>query len=167
MHIPPYHKKPTWRLFFVGVFFGSIIGYLVIIYMYGSMYEDLLKENIELTSEVNELKKQNNALLEDKEERDEESQQPLTVSSIEIIFQEPERLKMDLLIQDQLKALIRQEIDHLIGEELATLSKADQLLYSTIEHKGFELEDLTYRFSVKKIVIDSELEIVLYPESVQ
>lgn len=167
MHIPPYHKKPTWRHFFAGVFFGSIIGYLVVIYMYGTMYQDLLQENIALTSDVNELRTQNNALLQDREDQDEELNQPLTVSSIEITIEEPERLRMDLLIQDQLKSVIREEIDHLIGQDIATLDNADQLLYSTIENKGFELDDVTYYFTVQKIAITQVLKIVLYPESVQ
>lgn len=58
MHIPPYHKKKSWQRFFVGTFFGGVIAYCILLYMYGSMYENLLKQNLELHSQVSTLKNQ-------------------------------------------------------------------------------------------------------------
>lgn len=61
MHIPPYYKKESWQRFFIGAFFGAVIAYVIIMYMYGSMYEKLYEENVNFASQVNDLKKQNEA----------------------------------------------------------------------------------------------------------
>lgn len=164
MHIPPYYRRSTWQRFFVGVFFGSIISYFVLIYMYGTMYEERLAENMELASELRELKDQNAALLKDKKDLDEKSQEPLTVSSIAININEGEQLKIDRLIEIQLEEMIIEEINHLIGQEVAIINKSDQLLVSAIENKGFTIEDVTYYFDINKLMIAAEMEISVIPK---
>lgn len=164
MHIPPYYRRSTWQRFFVGAFFGSIISYFVLIYMYGTMYEERLAENMELASELRELKDQNAALLKDKKDLDEKSQEPLTVSSIAININEGEQLKIDRLIEIQLEEMIIEEINHLIGQEVAIINKSDQLLLSAIENKGFTIEDVTYYFDINKLMIAPEMEISVIPK---
>ncbi|WP_040979767.1 sporulation membrane protein YtrI [Oceanobacillus jeddahense] len=168
MHIPPYHKKTNWQLIFVGFFFGSIISYIVFTYMYGTMYEDMLKENIELSNEVTELEHTNQTLLKDKEDLSEQSKQPLTISKITIEIEDPDSMRIDLLMQDQLRALIRDEIDHVVGEEVELISRSDDLLISTIENKAFTLDSMSYQFTVSQIIaLGSELKIVVLPDSVR
>ncbi|WP_249870882.1 sporulation membrane protein YtrI [Oceanobacillus saliphilus] len=164
MHIPPYYRKPGWQRFFAGAFFGGIISYLILIYMYGTMYEQLLTENMEINSELSDLKKENEALLKDKEDLSEKQREPLTVSSISIRIVEGESLKMDRLIELQLEGMLKEEISHLIGQEIEMITKSDQLLESAIENKGFTIEDVNYYFEVKKITIASELEINVIPK---
>ncbi|MFC4022551.1 sporulation membrane protein YtrI [Oceanobacillus longus] len=164
MHIPPYHRKTTWQRFFAGAFFGGFIAYFILIYMYGTMYEELLAENMEFTSQIRDLKDQNEALLKDKEDLDEKSREPLTVSSIVITIVEGDQLKMDRLIELQLEEMIIEEINHLVGEEVDMINKSDQLLLSAIENKGFTIEDVTYYFEVNKLTIASELEVSVIPK---
>ncbi|WP_087971900.1 sporulation membrane protein YtrI [Oceanobacillus rekensis] len=164
MHIPPYHRNSTWQRFFVGAFFGSIISYFILIYMYGTMYEERLTENMELASELRELKIQNEALLKDKEDLDEKSQEPLSVSSISITIHEGEQLKIDRLIEIQLEELIIEEVNHLVGQEIEVINKSDQLLISAIENKGFTIEDVTYYFEINKLYISPELKISVIPK---
>ncbi|GIO22402.1 sporulation membrane protein YtrI [Oceanobacillus sp. J11TS1] len=167
MHVPPYHKKPGWQLIFVGFFFGSIISYIIFIYMYGTMYDEILKENIELSNEVTELQHTNQTLLKDKEDLSEQTKQPLTISKITIQIEDPDSAKIDLLMQDQLRALIHEEINHVIGEEVELISRSDQLLTSTIENKAFTLDGLSFYFVVQRIVYGPELKISILPDSVQ
>lgn len=164
MHIPPYHRTATWQRFLVGAFSGGIVAYFILMYMYGTMYEDLLKENLELTSQVKELKDQNEALLNDNEDLNEKSSEPLTVSSVDITISGVAQLKMDLLIEHQLEEMLKEEINHLIGQELAIISKSRQLLISTIENKKFTVDEFTYYFEVKSLTIDKELEINVLPK---
>jgi hypothetical protein len=164
MHIPPYHRKSTWQRFFVGAFFGSIISYFILIYMYGTMYEERLAENMELASELRELKIQNEALLKDKEDLDEKSREPLSVSSIAITINEGEQLKIDRLIEIQLEEMIIEEVNHLVGQEITVIDKIDQLLMSSIENKGFTIEDITYYFEINKLTIAPELKISVTPK---
>jgi len=164
MHIPPYHKKAGWQRFFAGVFFGGIIAYFILLYMYGTMYEELIAENLALTSELSDLKLQNQALLSDKEDLTEKSQQPLTVSTIEVTIENNEQIKMDLLIEQQLEDMLKEEINHLIGQEIAIVTKSDQLLISTIENKRFTVDEITYFFDVRVLTIATELKIIVSPK---
>ncbi|MFD1066050.1 sporulation membrane protein YtrI [Oceanobacillus locisalsi] len=166
MHIPPYHKKTSWQLIFVGFFFGSILSYIIFIYMYETMYEEILQENIELSNEVNELEQTNQTLLKDKEDLSEQTKQPLTVSRITVEIEDPESMRIDLLMQDQLQGLIHEEINHVIGEEVELVSRSDKLLIATIENKSFTLDGMSYQFAVKQIVFGPDLKIIVLPDSV-
>src|SRR5690606_5676599 len=116
MHIPPYYKKPTWQHFFVGIVFGGIIAYLVLLYMYGTMYETLLEENQQLKSEINNLTLQNEALMKDNEDLNEQSNKVPVVNSIEVKITNWEKFKLDRLTVYELAELVKEEINHLIGE---------------------------------------------------
>jgi len=155
IHFPPYHKYPSWQRFFAGVLLGAILAYPVLLYMYGSMYEELLIENSEMQSQVTELKNQNEALLQDKEEME----APLTVETIEITITNGQELKMDRLITHQLEQLIQTEIDHLVGEEVNNLVKSDQLIISAIENKKFKVDDFTYYFDVTLLTISPTMKV--------
>src|SRR5699024_1056137 len=124
MHIPPYHKLATWQRFFAGMLFGGIVASLFLLYMYSSLYEYLIIENIEMKETITDLTSQNKALLEDQSE----SSTPLTVREIEIIISNQEVFRDDSLLDSQLKSLIKQEINHLIGIEIPVLSESEELL---------------------------------------
>lgn len=155
MHIPPYYKKKSWQRFLVGTFFGAVIGYCILLYMYGSMYEDLLGQNIELQSQVKELK-----LLQDKED-DQKPKESYTVNRIEISITNEEELKLDKLLKQQLEDLILEEIDHIIGQDVRVIAGSDKLLESTIENKDFTIDDLTYTFSMHKLIIGKTVKLTL------
>lgn len=155
IHLPPYHKNPSWQRFFAGVLLGAILAYPVLLYMYGAMYEDLLVENTELTAEVEELKKQNDALLKDQEQME----APLTVETLDISIENGEELKMDRLITHQLEQLIEEEIDYLIGEELNYVARSDHLLISAIENKPFTVDEFVYYFEVTLLTIGPNMKI--------
>ncbi len=48
MHIPPYYKRPSFQRFFAGICIGTIIGYLIFIYMFGELQEKWIEENLAL-----------------------------------------------------------------------------------------------------------------------
>lgn len=131
------------------------------------MYEEMLKENMELTNEVTELEQTNQTLLKDKEDLSEQTKQPLTISRIDIEIEDPESMRIDLLMQDQLRSLIREEINHVIGEEVELVSRSDKLLIATIENKAFTLDGMSYQFSVRQIAFGSELRVVVLHDSVR
>lgn len=165
MHIPPYHKKKSWQRFLVGTFFGGIIAYCILLYMYGSMYEDLLEQNLDLQSQVTTLTSQNKSLLKDKEDLDQQTKESETVKSIEIVIPNEEELKLDELIIYQLEQLIKEEISHLIGQDVNIVSESEQLLYSTIENKSFRVDDMTYKFTVLKLsIIEETMKLTLKAE---
>ncbi|WP_156291450.1 sporulation membrane protein YtrI [Oceanobacillus salinisoli] len=161
MHIPPYYKKPSWQFFIVGAVFGSLIAYLILLYMYGSMYEDLIRENQELESEIRELTIQNEALIEDNEDLNEKTNEAPTVESLEVEIPNWEELKLDRLIVHDLEEMVKEEIHHLIGEEISVVAESDFLLERAIENKGFKIDDVTYYFEVTKLTISETVKLTL------
>lgn len=163
MHFPHYHRHPHWQRFFIGVFVGGLIGYFVLLYMYGTMYENLLAENYELQEELIDLRKQNEVLLETQEDQD----FLLTIQEIEIIISNSEQVINDSLLVSQLKTLIKEEISHLIGSDILVVSSSDELLISAIENKAFTIDDITYHFSVTRLVVTPRLKIVTEAEIIK
>lgn len=161
MHIPPYHKRPSWQLFIVGAAFGAIISYFVLIFMYGTMYEKLVEENLELTSEKNELSRQNKALLEDNENLNEKTNEEPTIDTIEINITNGEQLKLDRLIIHELEEMIKEELNHIVGQEINTIADNDFLIERLVENKRFTVDDFTYYFDIKKLTISKVVKITL------
>lgn len=158
MHVSPYHKKRTVQIFLLGMLAGAVIAYIVLIFMYGKMYESLMAENIKLSSEIQDLKRRNEALLQDKESLEERN---FIIQSIEIEFSNAEELRMDRLIIHQLENLIKNEIDQIIGKEIDSVADNDELLITVIENKTFTIDDLSYEFEVVKMSITERLRITL------
>lgn len=159
MHIPPYHKKLSWQRFLIGVCAGGVIAYIIFMYMHGIMYEKLLAENLQLRSEVHELQSKNESLLQDKKDMDEAVKKPLTIETIEISIYNHEQMDLDRLATHQLKELIKEEVNHIIGKEVETISESDQLLITTIENKPFTIDDFTYYFDIYTLTIAETVKI--------
>lgn len=161
MHIPPYYKKPGWQRFLVGVFFGALAGYLIVIFMHGTMYGKLIEKNYELQSQVNDLQRKNKALTEDNEDLDQENNKPSTIESMNIKILNAEELKLDPLIIHQLADQIKKDLDQLIGLEIEVIGKSDELIVSTIQNKTYHVDDFSYTFKVHRMVASPELKLVL------
>lgn len=159
MHIPPYHKKKSWQIFFLGVFLGAIIAYLLLAWMYGKMYEKVLSEKIALQADFRELKQQNEALLIDKEQLQAEAS--LTVKTIDIHFLNGKQFRFDRLIIHQLSDRIKEQLKDTIGKDIKTVADSSDLLISFIENKTYTIDDLSYQFIVKKITITEEIKMDL------
>lgn len=157
MHIPPYHKKSSWQRFFFGAFIGGVIAYILLLYMYGAMYESLLEENLELNMMVTDLQSQNDALLSESSKRD----APPMIQEIEILFVNENSIKSDKLLLSQLQAVIKKEIEHLIGTEVKIVSASEDLLVSAIENKSFKIDNINYRFTVFSLTITEKLRLRL------
>ncbi|AXI09677.1 hypothetical protein CV093_13175 [Oceanobacillus sp. 143] len=156
MHIPPYHKKPSWQRFLAGAAIGSVLSYCLLMYMYGYQYEKLIAENYELQAEVTKLKAQNEALLKDKEDLSEKSNQSLTVQAIEVEITNGTELKLDRLITFQLEEMMKAAIHSIIGEPINVVAGSEELLVSTIENKGFTVDDFTYYFDITRLTMISQ-----------
>lgn len=159
MHIPPYHKKRSYQLFLLGAVFGTIIAYLVLLFMYGKMYERAIYDQLELQTALTELEAQHEALLEEQEEREEKSSAVIT--SLQIEFVNAEELKFDRLITLQIEDLVKRELADIIGKSIQSVSDSDDLLVTIIENKTFTIDDLSFEFEVKKISISERVKLSL------
>lgn len=161
MHIFPYYKKKTIQRFFLGVFVGALIAYCILIFMYGRMYEQLLERNYALQAQITEIKRQNEALLQDNKEIDDDRKERLTINRIEILIQNAPQLRLDRLIITQLNEIIINEINHIIGQPINTIAESSQLLQSTVENKAFSVDNFTYYFQVEKLIISQTVHLTL------
>ncbi|WP_026569716.1 MULTISPECIES: sporulation membrane protein YtrI [Sediminibacillus] len=161
MHIPPYYKKESWQRFFAGGFFGAIVAFIIYLYMYGQYYEKWLEDNMNLRSQIAELEKQNEALLENEKELDEKTKEKVVVKSIVVEIDNAEQLKLDRLIVHQLQDAIKEEIASVVGQDIASLSENDQLLISTLENTVYRVEDIDYTASINQLVIAPTLKLHL------
>ena len=159
MHVPPYHKKRSWQIFFLGVVAGALIGYTVLTYMHGKMYEEVLTDNIRLESEINEIKRQNEALLQDKEDLEEQTSP--VILSVSIHFINSKALRLDKLITHQLEDLIKHELDPVIGNQVDSVGENAQLVIDLIENKTFTIDDLSYEVKVRQLTVTEKLELSL------
>ncbi|HLR75129.1 MAG TPA: sporulation membrane protein YtrI [Virgibacillus sp.] len=161
MHIPPYHRKGSWQRFFTGAVIGAIIAYFIFVFMYGKMYERLLEANYDLQSRVSELESQNDALLEDKKDLDEKTKELVTIERIEISIINEKQLRLDRLIVHQLEDLIKEDINHIVGQDIKVIDDSAQLLLSAIENKSFPVDDMTYQFEIQRLIIAPTLKLAL------
>jgi hypothetical protein len=164
MHVPPYHKRPGWQRFLVGMFFGALISYWVVLFMYGTMYERLLEENSSIQSELRDAEDKIDALTKDNQDLNERSKKPVTIDEIHLEILNAKELKIDMLLLHQLEGLVKEEIKDVLGKDIQTISDSDVLLISAIENKTFKVDDFTYSFKIKRLIISSTIRIVAQGE---
>ncbi|MEN2765575.1 sporulation membrane protein YtrI [Ornithinibacillus xuwenensis] len=156
MHVPPYHKKPGWQRFLVGIFFGALLAYWVVMFMYGTMYERLLEENSSISKELDDAQSRIEVLEKDNEK----SNQPTTVEEVHLEILNAEELKLDTLLQHQLEKLVKEEVEAIIGKDIQAIAENDDLLVASIENKPFKVDDFTYNFEIRRLIIAPTVKIV-------
>lgn len=161
MHVPPLHKRKSWQRFLTGGFIGAILAYAIFIYMYGTMYEKLFEEKIHLESEMEELKSQNEALLQDKKDLDKEKDENETVEEIEIQIANKDELQIDRLLIHQLEGKVQESIKHIIGQEIDLVGESEDLLISTLEKQVISIDDFTYEFRVRRLIVSKKVKLTL------
>lgn len=159
MHIPPYHHKRSWQVFLIGFFFGSLTAYLIFMFMYGKLYGDTLTNLTELEEEVQDLTRQNEILLEDKEQL--QLEQKLTIQSIDVFFTNQKQFRFDRLTRYQLTSQIKEELSHIIGKDVKSIAENNEFIINIIEKTNFTIDDLSYQFTVKKLIMTEDIELHL------
>src|SRR5699024_6116046 len=108
MQIPPFYKYKSYQIFILGALSAAIIAYIVLFYMHGKIYVNVLVEQVELKMEIKEIRKQNEILIDDKEEM--EARSSATVKGIQIDFENAKELKFDRLSTLQLENMVKNEL---------------------------------------------------------
>ncbi|MDX8046705.1 hypothetical protein SH601_12000 [Gracilibacillus sp. S3-1-1] len=163
MHIPPYHKRPEWQRFLAGVASGTIIGYLIFIYMFGQLQENWIEENITLRGELQDLKQTYENLQQNHEALDEQAKKGIQVSeiSIDLLNLEELHLENDRIMIHQLEEAIRAEATEAIGKSVDELANSVGLLISTIENKTINIDDFRFQAEVKRIIISETIQLAI------
>ncbi|WP_208592251.1 sporulation membrane protein YtrI [Gracilibacillus suaedae] len=155
MHIPPYYKRPSWQRFLAGVAIGTIIGYIIFIYMFGELQEKWIEENLALRGDLQDLRQSYENLRKNHEALDQQTKKGLQVGEINIEFLNLEELNIDsdrIMIQ-QLEDAVRTEASHAIGKSVDEIINSIDLLISTIENKTINIDDFRFQAEVRRIIV--------------
>ncbi|WP_078379421.1 sporulation membrane protein YtrI [Sutcliffiella halmapala] len=167
MRVPPYHQEPGWQRFFAGVVLGAVIGWVIFILIYGALQEKQVGNLIKYKKQVEQHEKTIHILTEDndklKEERDK-----LKIDDIKIDIINHDKYMLNSLSRFSIIADIKDDLSHLISEEVESIAEHQELLIKTIENKGYKLDEKTYYFRVYSLVIiDTTIEIDLVIEKLE
>lgn len=155
MHIPPYHRKRNWQIFAIGLLAGAIIAYIIFIFMYGKLYGDAITNLTELETEVKDLQRQNETLLDDKEKL--QLEQKFTVQTIEVLFTNSKQFRFDRLTTHQLNSLMKDDLQDIVGKDVKSVAENSELIINLIEKNTYTIDDISYVFTIKKLIISESV----------
>jgi mannitol-specific phosphotransferase system IIBC component len=160
MRIPPYYKDPNWQRFLAGVMLGTIIGWLIFLYLYGNT---LNRQTIELRNkeaEIKDLKKDIEEIWKkDYEECNKENQRLLKVQEIKINLDHSNKISM--LTVQKLQQQAKDYLRDLIKKDIETVANNKEYIMKTIEEKTFTIDDDNYQLRVQHFFLFTTLELHL------
>jgi uncharacterized protein YjdB len=163
MRIPSLYKERKWQVFFAGAAIGAVISWVIFLYIHGSFLEDQRRSMIDQREKIRQLQLQANILMEDKQKLNEENKQKLVIQEIKISILRTEKYNMTSLLKEQLTRAVYADLQHLLLQNVESISENRELLTTAIENKTYEIDDSEYTFQVKTIffytTLDIELEI--------
>lgn len=160
MRVPPYHKEPSWQLFFSGVVLGAVIGWVVFLILYGAIQERQVGDLIKAKKQLELAEDRYKILIEDNEKLKEEKDK-LKVQDIKIAILNHEKYMLGSLTRFSITEGIKKDLNHLIAKEVKGIKDNKDLLKKTIENKSYELDEKKYFFHVEDLYIDTTIEIGL------
>ncbi|WP_101844637.1 sporulation membrane protein YtrI [Halobacillus sp. Marseille-P3879] len=161
MYIPPQIRSREWRRFYAGCIFGAITGYILFVFINDQLHEHLEEENIQLSTELNEIEAKYESLVNEEKEADEEKNQALTIQEIVPSYSNAKELQVDKLTQHQLSSMVKDQLQSLTGENIEDISDQSELIIATIENKQFIVEDFTYTLTIERLIIANQLQLHL------
>ncbi|SNZ18051.1 hypothetical protein SAMN05421503_3444 [Terribacillus aidingensis] len=165
MRIPPLYKQAGWQRFLVGFFLGGIISYFVYLFMYGTLYEEWVKEKAEMEGTIHDLERDIEVLKNNNEEINELKQEGMVIDEITVQLETDESLELDKLIEHELKEAIKEEARHMVGRSVNGAVQSTPLLLGAIENKEYELEGFRYKVAVKQLIISEILYLTVTVET--
>ncbi|WP_027964262.1 sporulation membrane protein YtrI [Halalkalibacillus halophilus] len=153
MHLPPLHKKKNWQRVFIGFIFGVMCGYMIFLYMYGVHTERWIESNLEVREQLHKVEQENELLKRDQDDFNKESEEKLTIQSIEVEWLNEEDLGLDRFTTRALEESIHQELNSIMGQNIASVSEQRLILIRAIENKLYTVRDLNYTLTIDHITI--------------
>jgi intein/homing endonuclease len=161
MKAPPEKLSFGWAKFFVGVFFGSIISWLIFIYMHGVTQEQQVVLINKLNTQIKELETSKSQLIENQQRLNEENKKSLTVQGLKISIINSRQYKLSqfttlLIVND-----VKNDLSHLLTQDIRSVSRNRELLRRAIENKVYAKDDRRFKLEIDTIYFDTILEITL------
>ncbi|WP_027724089.1 sporulation membrane protein YtrI [Tuberibacillus calidus] len=160
MRIPPYYKYPAWQRFFAGCAVGAIIGFCFFILLYGMAQERQIDKIMEQETIIKDLKDNLEVLRESSEKENEELTKQLTIQEVKVFVDEG-KFSLNHLVKLDLEQALASQLKILINKRIETVGDNDQLIFQAIEGHPFTVEDKTYTFKIKSLIIFSTVKITV------
>ncbi|WP_153123948.1 sporulation membrane protein YtrI [Peribacillus tepidiphilus] len=159
MRIPPYYKNPLWQRFFSGVALGTIISWVVFLYLYGNMQERQAQLIHAQREEIKDLNLKNEVWENEYKALNEQNEQKLTVQDISVHITNDKIYNLDPLSVTEAQEAIKDDLSSLIAKDIETVYKGKDLLQKSIENKIIEINKKRYRIIVSEIMFFTTLTI--------
>lgn len=157
MRIPPYIKLPIWQRFFVGVAIGSIISWLVFLFIYGELQEEQTKLISQQQDEIKDLNRSVDIWQEEFKELNKKNEQKLTVQEIVIKLINGDKYKLDSFSVFEIEERIKEDVSIMSAKDVETVFKSKDVLKKMIENKTVKVNDKRYSLEIKEIIIYTTL----------
>lgn len=161
MKAPPERLSHAWAKFFVGIFFGFIISWLVFIYFYGVTEEEQVKQISELKMLNKDYLRDKNIFVENMERLNKENKRKLTVQDIKVSIINYNQYNLNKFTQHQLVEDVKNDLSHLLTQDIKSVSQNRELLRRAIENKVYIKDDRRFKLEIDTIYFDTVLEITL------
>lgn len=163
MRIPTFKRIKRWQLFFSGIVFGTIIGWLLFLLFFGIMHERQLDIITEQKTKIKELQNQIEIFQKDIEEINEQTEKQLLIKKIELHLLNKDALKLNEMEAFELEKMAIQYLNQLLlHKQIETVSKNKELLISTLENKQFKIEKQRYQLQVKQLYMYTTVEFFVH-----
>jgi hypothetical protein len=160
MRIPPYYRYPAWQRFFAGAAIGIIIGYCFFIVLHGLAQERQIDKILEQETIIEGLKNDIKTLREGKDKENEELEKQLTVQEVNVKIDKG-KFQLNHIVELDLKQAISSQLNILVNKNIDSVAENSELIFQAINGHNYQLEEKTYYFKVKTLVIFSTVQITV------
>lgn len=159
MRIPPFYHQPIWQRFLAGVALGSIISWLIFLFIYGTLQEEQTKLIRQQQDEIQDLNRSIKIWQEEFKALNKKNEQQLTIQNINVKLLNGNKYKLDSFSIFEAEEKIKEDVSSIVAKDLETVFKSRDVLKKMIENKMLKINDKRYRLEVKEIVIYTTLSI--------
>lgn len=159
MRVPPYHHVRVWLRFFAGAAIGSILSWLLFLYMFGVMQEKQIQKITDQQKIIKNLNDKNDIWENDYKRLNEETEKKLKIQEIQITILNGGTYNLDHLSIAEAEDAIRVDLASLIAKDVETIYNGRSLLKKSIENKILEINKRRYKLDVAEIFFYTNMKI--------
>src|SRR5690349_206005 len=131
----PSSLSNRWKLFLGGAAVGGILSWIIFLYIYGVFQEEQTKTLETQEAQIKKLTEDLRVLTEDQKKENEENKNMLTIQEIEIEIVDYEKYNLNSLTVETLTTSIRDDLRHLLTQNIRSVANNKELLKKAIENK--------------------------------
>lgn len=141
--------------------FGSIISWVIFLYIYGTWQERFSIEIKQQHEEIIQLKQDKQIWQDEFSKINELNKKNLTVQSIKVKIENASKFKIDALTVFEMEEIIKNDLSPLVGKDMETVHNDRKLIKKLVENKILSGNDKRFKLEINELYVYTELEIYL------